>query len=151
MEPRPRTLAIALLDAGKALQLDGAISLGAVDRNECETSHSFHMNKEEVFQRVLLRSLRTESSCLPHRSWARVSAAEAFNARGLHPRMQSQFWVHQDVYLPPGWTDRMEAILTTQPSALPVVLVQRLPVLPMCVCQSQPLSGLQYRQPARPS
>lgn len=69
------------------------------------------VNKEEVFQRVLLRSLEQNR----HASLTKVvgagSAAEAFNAHvGSHPRDAITVLVHQDVYLPPGWTDRMEAI-----------------------------------------
>lgn len=69
------------------------------------------VNKEDVYEDVLLRSLAHNR----HASLSKVvgagSAAEAFNTHvGSHPKDGITVLVHQDVFLPPGWTDRMEAI-----------------------------------------
>lgn len=69
------------------------------------------VNKEDVFQRVLLRSLENNRHASLTKVGGASSAAEAFNRHiGTHPWDAITVLVHQDVYLPPGWTDRMEAI-----------------------------------------
>ncbi len=69
------------------------------------------VNDEETYQNVLLPSLALN----PHASLTKVegakSAAQAFNENVVkHPAGDISVLVHQDVYFPPGWTLRMEAL-----------------------------------------
>ncbi|WEF32258.1 glycosyltransferase [Pseudoduganella chitinolytica] len=74
------------------------------------------VNDEAVYENVLLASLKHNR----YKSLTKVvgasSAAQAFNENVVkHAPGEITVLVHQDVYLPPNWTDAMEAIYDNLP------------------------------------
>lgn len=69
------------------------------------------VNNEEIYRTVFLRSLQHNRYASLTKVVGATSAAQAFNENVInHPTDGITVLVHQDVYLPPYWTDRMEAI-----------------------------------------
>ncbi len=69
------------------------------------------VNDENVYQEVLLKSLAFNRVGTITRVVGASSAADAFNRNVVnHPPNEITVLVHQDVYIPEGWTDRLEGI-----------------------------------------
>ena len=69
------------------------------------------VNDEEVYQNVLCASLQHNRYASLTKVVGASSAAQAFNENIVkHPPGEISVLVHQDVFFPPHWTDRMEAI-----------------------------------------
>lgn len=69
------------------------------------------VNDENVYQNVLLASLKHNRYKSLTKVVGATSAAQAFNENVVkHAPGEITVLVHQDVFLPPGWTDSMEAI-----------------------------------------
>jgi hypothetical protein len=69
------------------------------------------VNSEYTYKNVFLRSLQANRYASLTKFIGATSAAQAFNESIVHlPPGEIAVLVHQDVYLPPYWTDRMEAI-----------------------------------------
>lgn len=69
------------------------------------------VNDEQVYESVLLASLKQNRYSTLTKVVGAKSAAEAFNENIVkHPPGEITILVHQDVFFPPNWTDRMEGI-----------------------------------------
>ena len=69
------------------------------------------VNNEYTYKNVFLRSLQANRYASLTKVIGATSGAQAFNESIVHlPPGEIAVLVHQDVYLPPYWTDRMEAI-----------------------------------------
>lgn len=69
------------------------------------------VNDEQVYAEVFLKSLERNRYASLTKVVGAGSAAEAFNTHvGNHPPGHITVLVHQDVFLPPQWTDTMEGI-----------------------------------------
>jgi hypothetical protein len=69
------------------------------------------VNNENTYQNIFLRSLQLNRYASLTKVVGAKSAAEAFNENIVnHPSGDISVLIHQDVFLPPYWTDRMEAI-----------------------------------------
>ena len=74
------------------------------------------VNNEEVYRTIFLRSLLHNRYASLTKVIGATSAAQAFNENVVkHPADGITVLVHQDVFLPPYWTDRMEAIFDNTP------------------------------------
>lgn len=74
------------------------------------------VNDEEVYHNVMLASLQHNRYASLTKVVGARSAAQAFNENVVkHPPGDITVLVHQDVFFPPHWTDRMEAIFDNIP------------------------------------
>jgi hypothetical protein len=69
------------------------------------------VNDEQVYESVLYASLQKNNYASLTKVVGATSAAQAFNNNIVnHPAGEITVLVHQDVFIPPHWTDRLEAI-----------------------------------------